>query len=89
MKTGLTSMKHIDSLVYLDDYIDSNDTGICLLATTSSRLTQSLFTALEALPLELQRNFTLMRELDGYAQGKLYARTRDVVTHCVLTMAQT
>lgn len=26
-------------------------------------------TAIEALPLELQRNFTLLRELDGYAQG--------------------
>ena len=25
--------------------------------------------AIEAVPLELQRNFTLMRELDGYAQG--------------------
>ncbi|KAI8581208.1 hypothetical protein K450DRAFT_233630 [Umbelopsis ramanniana AG] len=46
MKPGLHTMKHIDSLVYLDDYIDT----------------------LEALPLELQRNFTLMRELDGYAQ---------------------
>lgn len=28
--------------------------------------------AVEALPLELQRNFTLMRELDGYAQGTCY-----------------
>lgn len=27
--------------------------------------------AIEAVPLDLQRNFTLMRELDGYAQGKL------------------
>jgi inhibitor of growth protein 5/inhibitor of growth protein 4 len=26
-------------------------------------------TAIESLPLELQRNFTLLRELDGYAQG--------------------
>lgn len=25
--------------------------------------------ALEAIPVDLQRNFTLMRELDGYAQG--------------------
>lgn len=25
--------------------------------------------AIEAVPLDLQRNFTLMRELDGYAQG--------------------
>lgn len=29
----------------------------------------TFISALEALPLELQRNFTLMRELDGYAQG--------------------
>ncbi|CAO3629487.1 unnamed protein product [Cunninghamella echinulata] len=39
-------MKSNDSLVYLDDYIDT----------------------IESLPLELQRNFTLLRELDGYAQ---------------------
>ncbi|KAI8061042.1 hypothetical protein BC940DRAFT_310675 [Gongronella butleri] len=39
-------MKTTDSLVYLDDYIDT----------------------IESLPLELQRNFTLLRELDGYAQ---------------------
>ncbi|RUS14888.1 inhibitor of growth proteins N-terminal histone-binding-domain-containing protein [Endogone sp. FLAS-F59071] len=38
--------RQADTLVYLDDYIDT----------------------VEALPLELQRNFTLMRELDGYAQ---------------------
>lgn len=38
MKTGLTSMKHIDSLVYLDDYIDSNDTWLSLSAFSSSRL---------------------------------------------------
>jgi hypothetical protein len=31
----------------------------------------SFFKAIEALPLDLQRNFTLMRELDGYAQGTI------------------
>ncbi|KAI9250250.1 hypothetical protein BDA99DRAFT_523263 [Phascolomyces articulosus] len=44
MKASVT--KHVDNLMYLDDYIDT----------------------IEALPLELQRNFTLLRELDGYAQ---------------------
>ncbi|ORY99467.1 hypothetical protein BCR43DRAFT_472183 [Syncephalastrum racemosum] len=42
----MKATKQVDSLMYLDDYIDT----------------------IEALPLELQRNFTLLRELDGYAQ---------------------
>jgi inhibitor of growth protein 5/inhibitor of growth protein 4 len=33
-------------------------------------LTLYFILAIEAVPLDLQRNFTLMRELDGYAQGK-------------------
>jgi hypothetical protein len=37
---------------------------VCLLYTILSSVK-----AIEALPLDLQRNFTLMRELDGYAQG--------------------
>jgi hypothetical protein len=71
MKPGLHTMKHIDSLVYLDDYIDSKGSVIysCQLFP-DIQLTP--FLALEALPLELQRNFTLMRELDGYAQGRLH-----------------
>ncbi|KAI8330718.1 hypothetical protein BC941DRAFT_439992 [Chlamydoabsidia padenii] len=53
-----TSAKSTDSLVYLDDYIDT----------------------IESLPLELQRNFTLLRELDGYAQDLLDSTAKEAIT---------
>lgn len=37
--------------------------------------------ALEAIPVDLQRNFTLMRELDGYAQGLNKKEGKQVLTH--------
>ncbi|CAO3593094.1 unnamed protein product [Absidia cylindrospora] len=49
--------KSTDSLVYLDDYIDT----------------------IESLPLELQRNFTLLRELDGYAQDLLDSTAMEAI----------
>ncbi|KAI8077755.1 uncharacterized protein BX664DRAFT_343404 [Halteromyces radiatus] len=52
-----STMKTTDSLVYLDDYIDT----------------------IESLPLELQRNFTLLRELDGYAQELIDSTANEAI----------
>lgn len=35
----------------------------------SSRYLEHFLDSVETLPYDLQRNFTLMRELDGYSQG--------------------
>lgn len=72
MKPVNNIVKQFDNLVYLDDYVDSK----IILKGKKNAQNKPLrntffFLAIEAVPLDLQRNFTLMRELDGYAQGNI------------------
>lgn len=55
----------IDNLIYIDDYIDSK---FRFLSQSTIYLIFHL-SAVEALQNDLQKNFTLLKEMDGYAQG--------------------
>ena len=55
----------IDNLIYIDDYIDSKF-GLFL---NQQYILIFNFSAVEALQIDLQKNFTLLKEMDGYAQG--------------------
>ena len=67
MKPHNLMTKQLDNLVYLDDYIDSKRRKE--REREKRAICWHFNIALEAIPVDLQRNFTLMRELDGYAQG--------------------
>lgn len=58
----------VDNLVYIDDYIDSK----CLVLSFCFYYSSNVFVVvIEALQIDLQKNFTLLKEMDGYAQGNL------------------
>lgn len=57
----------VDNLVYIDDYIDSK---FCSVYLYYYYLPNTFFIVIEALQIDLQKNFTLLKEMDGYAQGK-------------------
>lgn len=60
----------VDNLVYIDDYIDSKHAFFFSIIVNVFTHFFFLHTVIEALQIDLQKNFTLLKEMDGYAQGK-------------------
>ncbi|CEG84197.1 Putative Pho23 protein [Rhizopus microsporus] len=78
MKPHNLMTKQLDNLVYLDDYIDSKRKKDRERKKRASNIL-TFNIALEAIPVDLQRNFTLMRELDGYAQDLIETVSREAI----------
>ena len=60
--------------------VDMYILGVDILGVNILRLTCIVFAGIETLPQELQRNFTLMRDLDQRAEGKITKKWRRLET---------